>query len=47
MAWNVENRNLLTADKATPVMGPVVSSERITSRKGPRKTIAGKKRVGK
>lgn len=35
-------RNLLTADNATPVIGPVVSSERITSRNGPRKTLTSK-----
>lgn len=32
-------RNLFTEVRANPVMGPVVSSERITSRKGRRKTF--------
>lgn len=32
-------RNLFTEVRANPVMGPVVSSERITSRKGRRKTL--------
>lgn len=32
-------RNLFTEVRANPVMGPVVSSERITSRKGRRKML--------
>lgn len=32
-------RNLFTEVRASPVIGPVVSSERITSRKGRRKTL--------
>lgn len=31
--------NLFTDVRASPVIGPVVSSDRITSRKGRRKTI--------
>lgn len=32
-------RNLFTDVRANPVMGPVVSSDRMTSRKGRRKTL--------
>ena len=36
----LQDKNLLTEDKANPVIGPVVSSERITSKNGLRKTLA-------
>ena len=33
---------MLIEDKATPVIGPVVSSDRMTSRKGPRNMLESK-----